>query len=303
MKSGKTLFQRQPWVALFAITAAAVWGWAYPFIKLGFAEFGITHSMTGSKLLFAGIRFTLSGLIILALAKWQGKECRIRHNSDWWFIVVFALINITFHYAFFYFGLALSAGSRSAILNSLGTFLTVILACIIFRNEHLTWSRIVGCLTGFAGICILNAGSSEGGVSMLGDMMIILNALCGAIASLLTRNLSKRADIFTGTGLSLALGGVLLVIPGLIMGGTLERITPWGCTIMLILIGISTIGFSLYNKLLSCNPVAKVAIYNSLIPVIGAVSSCMCLGEPFLWKYIISGALAALGIYIINRFR
>ena len=52
---------------------------------------------------------------------------------------------------------------------------------------------------------------------------------------------------------------------------------------------------------ISVNPVGKVAIFNSLIPVIGAVSSCLCLSEPFYWKYIIAGALATSGIYIINK--
>ena len=45
----------------------------------------------------------------------------------------------------------------------------------------------------------------------------------------------------------------------------------------------------------------KVAIYNSLIPVIGTLSSCLCLGETFYWKYIIAGTLATSGIYIINK--
>ena len=32
-----SLFQRPLWVSLFALTAAVVWGWAYPLIKLGFS--------------------------------------------------------------------------------------------------------------------------------------------------------------------------------------------------------------------------------------------------------------------------
>lgn len=297
----KSIFQRQPWVAIFALTAAVVWGWAYPLIKLGFAEFGISPDMAGSKMLFAGVRFTISGLIILAVARSRGLDFKVSKPSAWWYIVLFALLNTTLHYAFFYFGLSYSAGSRSAILNSLGTFLTVLFACAIFKSDRMTWSKAVGCAVGFAGICILNVGGAEAEVSLLGDTLIILNALCGAAASLLTRGLGKRVNIFVGTGYGLAIGGALLIIPGLLAGGTLPRITLWGCVIMLMLIGISTIGFTLYNKLLSCNPVGKVAIYNSLIPVIGAVTSCMCLGEPFYWKYVVSGTMAAAGIYIINK--
>lgn len=296
-----SIFQRQPWVAIFALTAAVLWGWAYPLIKLGFAEFGISSDMAGSKMLFAGIRFTLAGLIILAVARGRGLDFRVSKPSAWWYILIFALLNTTLHYACFYFGLSYSAGSRSAILNSLGTFLTVILACVIFKSDRMTWSKAIGCAVGFTGICILNVGGVEAEVSVIGDTLIILNAVCGSAASLLTRGLGKRVNIFVGTGYGLAIGGALLIIPGLLAGGTLGHVTLWGCTIMLMLTGISSIGFTLYNKLLSCNPVGKVAIYNSLIPVVGAVTSCMCLGEPFHWKYLISGTMAAAGIYIINR--
>ena len=71
-----SLSQRPLWVAIFALTAAVVWGWAYPLIKLGFKEFAITPEMTGSKMLFAGVRFCLSGLIILAMAKGRGFSFR-----------------------------------------------------------------------------------------------------------------------------------------------------------------------------------------------------------------------------------
>ena len=49
----------------------------------------------------------------------------------------------------------------------------------------------------------------------VGRGMIILNALCGASASLLIRGLGKRVDVFVGTGYSLAIGGTLLVLPGI----------------------------------------------------------------------------------------
>jgi drug/metabolite transporter (DMT)-like permease len=85
------------------------------------------------------------------------------------------------------------------------------------------------------------------------------------------------------------------------MGGSLPQITAWGVVILLLLISISTIGFTLYNKLLTCNPVGKIAIWNSLIPIVGAVTSCLCLGETFHWKYAVAASLATAGIYIINK--
>ena len=296
------LFQRPFWVSCFALTAAVVWGWAYPLIKMGFEEFAITPDMTGNKILFAGVRFTFSGLIILAFAKAKRRSFAMRRKTDWWFMLLFALLNTTFHYSTFYIGLSYSAGARAAILNSLSVFLLVIMACIFFKSDRFTMGKVLGCVLGFAGILALNMGGAESGhFTLLGDGMIIVNALCSAVASLLTRSLIKRVDVFVGTGYSLGLGGLLLLVPSLLAGATMPQITWWGLVILLLLIGISALSFVLYNKLISCNPVGKVAIFNSLIPVVGAVTSCLCLGETFYWKYVIAGALATAGIYIINK--
>ncbi len=299
-----SIFQRPVWVVVFALTAAVAWGWAFPLIKIGFSAFGITADMTGSKMLFAGIRFAAAGLIVLSVARSSGRSFRVRKTIDWRFILAFALMNTTLHYFFFYVGMSHSEGSRAAILNSLSTFLVVLLACACFKSDKLTSRKILGCTVGFCGILALNLGGAESGrFTWLGDGMIILNAICGACANLMTRGLSRRIDVFVGTGYSLSIGGLLLIIPGLAFGGTLPNVNMLGIVCLILLIAISAIGFALYNKLLSCNPVGKVAIYNSLIPIVGAVTSCLCLGETFHLKYALAGGLAALGIYLINKGR
>ena len=302
MTEKTSIFQRPLWVTLFALTAAISWGWAYPLIKLGFAEFGITQAMTGSKMLFAGIRFAMSGAILLLIAAFTKRNFHVSKPANWGYMLLFALLNTTLHYSFFYIGLSHSDGARAAILNSLSVFLVVLLACLFFKSDRLTPKKILGCAVGITGILILNIGKGGGGqFTLLGDGMIVLNALCSAFASLLTRGLSRRVDVFVGTGYSLFFGGVLLIIPSLLMQGTLPHITTYGLIILALLIAISALGFALYNKLISCNPIGKVAIFNSLIPVVGAITSCMCLGEPFYWKYVVAAVLATAGIYIINK--
>ena len=255
-----SVFQRPAWVAVFAFTAAFIWGWAYPLIKLGFAEFGISEDMTGSKMLFAGIRFCLSGVIILTVAKCTRRSFSFRDSAgsmtgNILYLLLFALLNTTLHYAAFYIGLSHSQGARAAILNSLSVFTLVILACVFFKSDQMTVRKILGCVVGFLGILTLNLGGKESGAfTLLGDGMIIVNALCGAFAGLMTRGVNRRVDVFVGTGYSLGVGGALLIIPGLLLGGSLPHTSLWGFVILLLLIGISTIGFALYNKLLTCNP-------------------------------------------------
>ena len=298
-----SIFQRPVWVALFAFTAAFMWGWAYPLIKLGFAEFHISGDMTGSKMLFAGIRFCVSGLIILTIARTTHRSFAFKPQAAP-FLLVYALLNTTLHYAAFYIGLSHSQGARAAILNSLSVFSLVILACLFFKSDKLTARKTLGCVIGFLGIMALNLdGEDSGAFTLLGDGMIIVNAICSACANLMIRGLSRRVDVFVGTGYGLTIGGLLLIVPGLALGGLLPTVNMLGIICLVLLIAISALGFALYNKLLSLNPVGKVAIYNSLIPIVGAVTSCLCLGETFHAKYALAGGLAALGIYIINRGR
>ena len=149
-----SIFQHPMWVVVFALSAAIAWGWAYPLIKLGFDEFCITQDMTGSKMLFAGIRFAVSGLIVLIIARVRGINFGVTRPRNWWFLLVFALLNTTLHYAFFYIGLSHSEGARAAILNSLGVFLLVLLACLFYKSDKLTIRKIIGCIIGFIGILI-----------------------------------------------------------------------------------------------------------------------------------------------------
>ena len=117
----RNIFTHPVWTSVFALTAATLWGWAYPILKLGFIEFGITADMTGSKMIFAGLRFGFAGIIVMLIARINGKSFKPQKPVNWLYVLLFALVNTTLHYAFFYIGMSHSEGSRAAILNAAGT--------------------------------------------------------------------------------------------------------------------------------------------------------------------------------------
>ena len=83
MTQTKSIFQQPLWVTIFALTAAIAWGWAYPLIKLGFSEFcHLSRYDRLKKCFFAGIRFCLSGLIILAIAGTKKRDFKVRKPID-----------------------------------------------------------------------------------------------------------------------------------------------------------------------------------------------------------------------------
>ena len=58
------LLQNKKIAYLTAIFCTLLWGTAFPFIKVGYSAFKIEESDIGSKLIFAGMRFMLAGLMV-----------------------------------------------------------------------------------------------------------------------------------------------------------------------------------------------------------------------------------------------
>lgn len=296
-----TIFQNPGAVPFLALIAVCVWGAAYPFIKLGLLGFGIASADTAAKTLFAGLRFTIAGGVLLMIAAVRGLRLGMSRAVAPW-VLLYALVNTALHYFFFYIGVSNSAGSRAAVLNSLGTFMLVFLSCAIFPEEHLTRARVLGCMVGFSGLLCLNLDFGGGGsFTLSGDGMIVLNAVCSAFGGILTRIVGKKTQVFVMTGYGLLLGGLMLVAAGLGMGGHIRSVTAEGVFDLLILVLISAVGFSVYNQLLQYHPVGRVAIFSSLIPVFGIVFSCLLLREAFTLRYVFAALLVTSGIFIINR--
>ena len=62
-------------MGLLALFCCALWGSAFPCIKIGYRLFQISAGDTGSVILFAGLRFALAGImVILAGSAMQGRR-------------------------------------------------------------------------------------------------------------------------------------------------------------------------------------------------------------------------------------
>ena len=158
-------------------------------------------------------------------------------------------------------------GARSAILNSMSVFTVVIFACIFFKSDRMTWRKALGCIIGFLGILALNLGGKSG-FHIPGRWYDYPQCPVWSQCFPADPRIEQEGGCFVGTGYSLSIGGALLVIPALLMGGYLPVISLWASLSFCCSLPSQPSVFALYNKLLSCNPVGKVAIYNSFIPVV-----------------------------------
>ena len=121
-----------------AVTANLLWGSASPGIKLGYRFFDIASSDVMSQILFAGVRFTLAGLLTILFGSLMRRHVLIPKRSSWGMVVTLAFIQTVIQYTFFYIGLSHAPGYKGPILSPTSTFFALLIAVFIFRQEKLT---------------------------------------------------------------------------------------------------------------------------------------------------------------------
>ena len=293
-------------VAALALVSCALWGSAIPCIKIGYALWGIDGVNVPSELLFAGVRFMLAGLIALgAFTVTQRRIPRVS-RAGWPLVVKLSLAQTIVQYAFFYIGVSNASGVRGSIVNATSTFLCVLVAALVFRQERLSARKIVGCAIGFAGVIIVNltGGDRGGAVSLTGEGFILIAACSYAVSSALIHTYAQREDPVALSGYQFVLGGAVLSVIGLACGGRLGSPSAEAVGMTLYLACVSGVAYSLWSILLKHNPTSRVTIFGFMNPVFGVVLSSALLGEgatlPWV-QTVLALVLVVAGIIIVNR--
>lgn len=298
----KNKLTKTPIVILLAMICCFLWGSAFPCIKIGYQLFHISSGETASQILFAGTRFALAGLMVIVFFSLKTKKLIKPSNPGK--IVILSLFQTVLQYVPFYIGLAHTTGVKSSIINGSGVFITILVACLIFRQETLTARKIVGSMLGFAGVVIINLTGNfmDFGMSFLGEGFIIISTISSAFSSAFIKKFSKSADVVMLSGYQFFFGGLTMVIIGICFGGTLYA-ENWKSILLLLYMGfISAAAYTLWSILLKYNKVSRISAYKFMNPVFGVVLSFAFLHETSQMRVQIIGALilVCIGIYIVN---
>jgi drug/metabolite transporter (DMT)-like permease len=298
-------FFSQPKVLIILATLCCLlWGSSYPAIKIGYALLGITQSDIPSKLIFAGYRFVLAGLILLILAALAKKPLFNLNSRNAGQLMLLGFTQTAIQYVFFYIGLANTTGVRSSILNSTTTFFSVLLAHFIYKNDKISRRKAAGCLLGFAGVMVVNFGDGllDFAFTLRGEGFIVIAAFVLSAASIYGKRISQGMDVMVMTGYQLGFGGVVLSAAGYAAGGTLREFTPGSATLLGYLAVLSAVAFTLWSLLLKYNQVGRVTVFNFLVPVFGTALSAICLNENIMeLKNLVALVLVCCGIWLVTR--
>ena len=301
----KTYLTRGWVVGLLAVICCALWGSAITTIKKGYFLMGIDSSDTASIILFAGLRFTLAGvLVIIFECIHQKKVIRLAVRTIK-LAFLLCLAQTVGQYFFFYIGVAHTSGVKSSIITGLGYFFAILMSCLIFKTEKINKRKLAGCILGFAGVVVMNlmGNQLDMGFRLSGEGALLLAQIAYALSTVLINKFSQKEAPVLLSGSQFFLGGLLLTGVGFCMGGRIHEITSGAILILLYLAFVSAVAYTLWSVLLAYNEVSRVAIYGFVNPLCSVLLSAAVLGE--IAQAFNAGTLAALllvsvGICIVN---
>lgn len=297
-----SLFQNPLVVILGALLCCALWGSATPFIKTGY-ELLLPEKDVPSTILFAGIRFTLAGILTVLIYSVARRKVLYPKRENIGRVLIIAAFQTVIQYIFFYVGLANTSGVKGTILSGSSAFFSVLIASLVFRQEKLTPKKIIACLLGLVGIVLINLRGLEFTMNFFGDAFVLFSTISLAFSSVLIKRFSKHEDPVVLSGYQFIIGGIFMVLVGIIFGGKIVFTSLTGVLVLIYLAFLSAVAYALWGMLLKFNPVSKVTIFSFTTPIFGTLLSMLMLTESSgveLLNLILTLLLVSTGIFLLN---
>lgn len=294
----KTLKQTNglvPW----ALFCCFLWGLAPALIKFGYSMMNI--SATPDILIFAGLRFSLAGFLVLLYLACRTHKFPSFTAKNLKAILIISLFQTFGQYFCYYIGVANSTGTIASIMTGMSAFFALILSSLVFHLEKMTAAKLTGCLLGFLGILVMNLNGTRFTFSLSGEGMLLASQLFSAMSAVCIQIFSKKNDPVLVSGWQFFFGGLLLILCGLGMRGHVSLNLSGSFDILLLAL-VSAGAYTIWGVLLSRYPVSSVGIFTCTIPLFGSLTSLLLLRE---WSSLNLQTLAALvlicsGVYILN---
>ena len=288
-----------------AIISNLLWGSAAPCIKLGYRYFAIASDDVMSQILFAGVRFTLAGVLTVLLGSLLHRRILLPKRGSGYMTLMLAMMQTVIQYTFFYIGLSHAPGFKGSIISPTSTFFALLIAALVFRQENLTVKKLLGCLIGFAGVVVVSVnGSLEGGMRLNGEGFLVLAAASYGCSSVLIKRFSEREDPVVLSGWQFICGGAMMSVAALLGGGKLNAVSSGAWLLIMYMGFLSAVAYTLWSLLLQRHPVSRIMIFSFLNPVFGVLLSALLLDEVKVLnipRCLLAMMLVCLGVWVVNR--
>ncbi len=259
-------------------------------------------------LLMAGVRFFLAGVIMYAIALWQGAPKSSFAEWRTALIVGGCLL---------FFGNGSVTLAEQWVPSGLASLIVATVPIYIAILAWLTGSAprprplvMLGLAAGFVGVGILvgpaiaappAGGSNHAGLGML---ILLFGSLMWSVGSLYSLRAPNSRSPFLSSAQTMLCGGGLMIIASLVRGEArdfhLSQVTAvsLGAFIYLVLIG-AVVGYTSFIFLLRhCDP-SKVATYAYVNPVVAVLLGAFFAGETLSLRTAVAAAVIVGSVALV----
>ena len=182
---------------------ATLWGASYTFIRIGVATIPPITLIAGRTL--------IAGLLLVVIMRWQGV--RLPTDAATWRRFLFqACLNSVIPWTMIAWGERTLDAGLATILNSTSPIFTFFLTFAVTRHEALTSRKLLGVVSGMAGICLIVGVQALAGFGeqLTAQIVTVLAAICYAGAAIFGRGF-KGLDPMAPAAGSLLCGAAILI--------------------------------------------------------------------------------------------
>lgn len=282
-----------------AIIACLLWSSAFVGVKIGLKY----HT----PLQFAGIRFAISGLMLIPVVH-NFKKFRKEVKENFAYVCLIAFLQVIVQYSLFYLGVSMVPASISAMIVGSSPLFVALVAHFSISGDRMDWFKTSSILLGIIGVAVITLGRkslpSGAEIALTGVGLLFLNNLASGITNVVVARKQQTISPMVLTSASLFIGGVLLFMISIPFEGLHYRVFPLEYFVALGWLSfLSAAAITIWNTLLR-RPKVKVSelnIWKFLIPVSGAVLSWLILPDESPDAVSVSGMiLIATSLLILN---
>jgi drug/metabolite transporter (DMT)-like permease len=257
--------------------------------------------------LMAGTRFLLAGVIMFAIAWWQGA-----YKSSWasWRVslIVGACLLLAGNGGVTIAEKYIDSGLAALIVAIVPIYIVILgwATGTAPRPAPIVWLGLVG---GIAGVGFLlgpamRFSSNDGRHPAIGMSILLVSSFVWSAGSLYSRSAKHAASPFLTAAQQMLCGGLLLLFAGIVTG-ELRSFHPRAISMLslasfvyLVIIG-AVVGYTAYIWLLRhCEP-AKVATYAYVNPIVAVLLGASFAGEKLSIRVLIAAALIIGSVAIV----
>jgi drug/metabolite transporter (DMT)-like permease len=284
--------------AAFA-TVCFVWGTTYLAIRVAIE--------TIPPLLLTGIRFTVAGLFLWAIAAMRGERLPRQPRLYLHAVIVGVLLICIGNFAVVWAEQWVPSG-MAALLVATAPFWAALIE-FVRGHEKVGLQRGAGMLLGFMGVALLvtprGAGGSFDVHFLIGALAIQVGCLAWQYGSIHGKHELKSLSPLMSSTLQMLSAGIILDVAG-VAAGELPRFLVNGRTLFaLIYLTIfgSIIAYSAYVYALSKLRATNVALYAYVNPVVAVILGWMILNEQLTATSIIAMCVILGGVALVQTAR